>query len=55
MPIAHYINCILVVGTMPEASKVDSFELFRGSIHDVVVITFDELLEKLRIIFDHLA
>ena len=42
-------NCMLVVGKTPdEISKQRSWELFRGGLSDVVVITFDELLEKLR-------
>lgn len=42
-------NCMLVVGKTPiETSKQRSWELFRGGLSDVVVITFDELLEKLK-------
>lgn len=42
-------NCMLVVGKTPrETSKQRSWELFRGGLSDVDVITYDELLEKLR-------
>jgi len=42
-------NCMLVVGKTPkETSKQRSWELFRGGLSDVDVITFDELLKKLK-------
>ena len=42
-------NCMLIVGRTPkEISKQRSWELFRGGLSDVVVITFDELLDKLK-------
>jgi hypothetical protein len=45
------VNCILVVGTMPrEPDHVRSFELFRHAAKDVVVVTFDELLAKLKVL-----
>lgn len=43
------VNCIVVVGTLPtDAVQVRSLDLFRHSSKDVPVITFDELLEKLK-------
>ena len=54
-PETYYIKCILVAGTTPQTEKIESFELFRGSVHDVVIITFDELLGKLKIILEHLS
>jgi hypothetical protein len=43
------VNCIVVVGSMPtDAAKIRSLDLFRHSSKDVSVITFDELLEKLK-------
>lgn len=43
------VNCIVVVGTLPkDATQVRSLDLFRHSSKDVVVITFDELLAKLK-------
>ncbi len=42
-------TCILIVGTLPaEHAQTRSLDLFRHSSKDVVVITFDELLEKLK-------
>lgn len=43
------VHCIVIAGRSPQ--QVDdrrSFELFRNAAKDVVVITFDELLEKLK-------
>lgn len=43
------VNCIVVVGTLPKAAaRVRSLDLFRHSSKDVAVVTFDELLEKLK-------
>ena len=43
------VNCIVVVGTLPKAAaQVRSLDLFRHSSKDVAVVTFDELLEKLK-------
>lgn len=43
------VDCLLVVGMTPEeTSKRRSWELFRGGLADVGVITFDELLTKLK-------
>lgn len=45
----HAIHCILIAGitpTTPEGKK--SFDLFRHANKDVVIITFDELLMKLK-------
>lgn len=45
------VNCILVVGTMPEEpNHVRSLELFRHAAKDVAVVTFDELLAKLKVL-----
>ena len=46
---SYSVRCCLVVGTMPvgEALK-KSFELFRGNSKHVEIVTFDELLEKLK-------
>ncbi|WP_313168275.1 Shedu immune nuclease family protein [Massilia oculi] len=41
-------QCIVVIGETPqEDKKRKSFELFRNSCKDVVIVTFDELLGKL--------
>lgn len=43
------INCILIIGLMPkEKPRVKSLELFRNNSKSVVIITFDELLKKLK-------
>ncbi|HEY4469061.1 MAG TPA: Shedu immune nuclease family protein [Klebsiella sp.] len=43
------VNCIVIIGSMPEEhAQKRSLDLFRHSLKDVVVITFDELLEKLK-------
>jgi len=46
---AYAIRCLIIIGTTPEAPELmKSLELFRNNLHDVLVITFDELLVKLR-------
>lgn len=53
---SYSIHCCLIVGTMP--SGVDqrkSFELFRRNSKDVEIITFDELLEKLKQLYEFLS
>jgi len=43
------VHCIVIAGTMPAgADETRSLDLFRNSSKDVAVVTFDELLEKLR-------
>lgn len=43
------VNCIAIVGTLPkDAAQVRSLDLFRHSSKDVAVVTFDELLAKLK-------
>lgn len=45
----YSVRCCLVVGTMPvEEDRKRSFELFRGNSKHVEIVTFDELLEKLK-------
>lgn len=42
-------HCIVIAGTVPlTIQEKRSFDLFRNSSRDVAVVTFDELLEKLR-------
>lgn len=46
---SYSVNCCLIIGTMPtEEPRMKSFELFRGNSKDVEIVTFDELLKKLR-------
>ena len=46
---SYSVRCCLVVGTMPgDEGRKRSFELFRGNSKHVEIVTFDELLEKLK-------
>jgi Domain of unknown function (DUF4263) len=46
---AYAVRCIVIIGKTPEEiEQKKSLELFRNNLHDTLVITFDELLEKLR-------
>jgi hypothetical protein len=45
----YSIQCIVIVGTSPtDKDQKKSLELFRNSTKDVTIVTFDELLEKLK-------
>ncbi len=45
----YSVHCFLLIGTMPpNREQMRSFEIFRGNSKDVVVMTFDELLEKIK-------
>lgn len=45
----YSIQCIVIVGSGPtDKDEKKSLELFRNATKDVTIITFDELLEKLR-------
>lgn len=46
---SYAVHCCLVIGTTPEGEdQQKSFELFRRNSKDVEIVTFDELLEKLK-------
>jgi Domain of unknown function (DUF4263) len=46
---SYHIHGILIAGTAPtEADEHKSFEYFRGNSKNVQILTFDELLEKLK-------
>lgn len=46
-----HVHCLVVAGRNPDtATKRRSLDLYRNSSKDVAVVTFDELLEKLRAI-----
>ena len=52
---SYAVHCCLVVGTTPESEdRQKSFELFRRNSKDVEIVTFDELLEKLKQLADFL-
>ena len=54
--IASYaINCCLIIGKIPEDEhRRSSFEYIRGNSKDVQIITFDEMLEKMKTIKEFL-
>ena len=46
---SYAVHCCLVIGTTPDGDdRKKSFELFRRNSKDVEIVTFDELLEKLK-------
>jgi hypothetical protein len=46
---SYAVHGVLVIGTTPTArEKQKSFELFRGNSKDITIMTFDELLAKLK-------
>lgn len=48
-PETYAVQCVVIAGTMPEDLNLrKSFELYRNGLNGVVVITYDELLLKLR-------
>lgn len=45
------VQCIVIIGTLPtDMAQQRSLDLFRYASKDVVVVTFDELLEKLKVL-----
>lgn len=52
---SYSVHCCLIIGTIPsDEDEQKSFELFRGNSKDVEIVTFDELLEKLKQLRDFL-
>ena len=52
---SYSVHCCLIIGTMPqEEEQRRSFEMFRGNSKDVAIVTFDELVEKLKNLRDFL-
>ena len=50
------IKCVIVAGRTPtDSAQIRSFELFRNACKDVEILTFDELLAKLRLTLEHLT
>jgi hypothetical protein len=46
---SYAVNCVLIIGLTPsDKNERKSFELFRNNSREISVITFDELLEKLK-------
>ena len=53
---SYSVHCCLIVGTMPaDDERRKSFEMFRGNSRAVELVTFDELLLKLRNLHDLLT
>ena len=53
---SYAVHSCLIIGTTPtDVDQQKSFELFRRNSKDVQIVTFDELLEKLRQLRDFLA
>jgi Domain of unknown function (DUF4263) len=53
---AYSVGCVVIAGhTMDMVEHKKSFELFRASQRDVTIITFDELLTKLRALHEFLS
>lgn len=47
----YAVHCALIIGKIPDnLEKQKSFEIFRRNSRDVEIITFDELLEKLKLL-----
>ena len=50
---SYSVRCCLIIGTMPsDGDQLKSFELYRGNSKNVEIVTFDELLEKLKSLKD---
>ena len=53
---SYAVHGVLVIGMMPDGlDQQRSFELFRGNSKDITIITFDELLVRLRQIHEFLS
>jgi hypothetical protein len=53
---SYSVHGVLVIGTTPEdRHQQKSFELFRGNSKDITIITFNELLGKLKSLHDFLS
>jgi hypothetical protein len=52
----YAVPCIVIAGRSPAADEEKkSLELYRNNLRDVIVITFDELLAKLKVLHEFLA
>lgn len=53
---AYAVACTVIAGRIPDGKQErKSLELYRSNLRDVVVVTFDELLEKLTSLHDFLS
>ena len=52
----HALPCLVIAGTTPTLhEEKEAFERYRHSLHGVIVVTFDELLERLKSIYSLLT
>ena len=52
---SYSLHCCLIIGKVPfEENRLRSFEMFRGNSKNVEIVTFDELLTKLKHLRDFL-
>ncbi|RZT07909.1 uncharacterized protein DUF4263 [Kribbella sp. VKM Ac-2569] len=52
---SYAVKLCVIIGRMPEdPERIRSFEMFRGSMNGIQVVTFDELLQHVRILRDFL-
>ena len=52
----HHVASVVVAGTLPEAEdEKRAFEIYRNAFKDVTVLTFDEVLARLRSLRTHLT
>lgn len=53
---AHALTCLVIAGTTPELqAEKEAFERYRHSVHGVIIVTFDELLERLKSLYSLLT
>ncbi|WP_296251378.1 Shedu anti-phage system protein SduA domain-containing protein [uncultured Stenotrophomonas sp.] len=53
---AHALTCLVIAGTTPELQdEKEAFERYRHSLHGVIVVTFDKLLERLKSLYSLLT
>ncbi len=53
---SYHVHGVLIIGKLPtEIDQQKSFELFRGNSKSIAIITFDEVLEKLKILHTFLC
>ena len=53
---SYSVQCAIIIGTLPSGEdQLKSFELFRGNLKNVDIITFNELLEKLKYLRDFMS
>lgn len=52
----HSVACVLIIGRKPtDEAHAKGFEQYRHSLHGVIVVTFDELVERLQSLYNLLT